>query len=389
MTVARKWMMVVVLVGVTSGCQTWCRHRRPFCDGNPGVAPGFNQPGLNPSGSATFIPPPPPRPSGPFGGAPSLPPGAVTTPPPGATILPGNAPPPIGATAPTLPPGAVTTPPAGALTVPPPGTTLPPMSIPAPPRTSNSYSVMDPLLGSANPGYEKHWQPAEARADSGQRLESDWKGNGSIEPRLNQPIPGQSPLSQPQVQLFRPEPIGSAEKKETVAASPPISPEPPLASIGNPSSSFPVGIPQFSRVNEKIATGERPLLEDGFDWLPRNGFRTVLFLRKPGEADQVDRRRAEKFSLQYLTLEISPETLNKEKLRTFLETVQNESSHPIFVYDLDGSLAASLWYAFYRQVEVLPDADARRKARAQGLRGDPDGPRLAMWLAVQRVLNEP
>ena len=63
---------------------------------------------------------------------------------------------------------------------------------------------------------------------------------------------------------------------------------------------------------DRVASGLRPLLDGGLDWLQANGYRTVLHLRQPGEDDTADRKQVEKRGMKYLSMEVSPETLTPE-----------------------------------------------------------------------------
>ncbi len=151
---------------------------------------------------------------------------------------------------------------------------------------------------------------------------------------------------------------------------------------------LPVGIPQFAMVNDKVANGLRPMLDDGLDWLKSNGYRTVLYIRRPGQDDSADRKQVEKRGMRYLTLEVSPETLSRKTVDDFNRFVADTSGYPLFVYDRDGSLAGGLWYLYLRLVEHDTDETARVRAARLGLREDREGAQRAMWLAVQKLLSE-
>ena len=207
------------------------------------------------------------------------------------------------------------------------------------------------------------------------------------QPQFGTPPNGQQPQLQnqqveyrwrpPQVQLYRPEPTPEPNRTSP-SGEPPLLPGQAI---------LPVGIPQFVSVNAKMASGLRPSMDDGLDWLRSANYRAVLHVHLPGEDTSADRREVEKRGMTYHALEVSPQSLSKEIAESFQRLVTDSSNQPVFVYDRDGSLAGGLWYLYSRMIDSLPDEAARLRARGLGLREDDDNHRL-MWLAVQRILSE-
>jgi protein tyrosine phosphatase (PTP) superfamily phosphohydrolase (DUF442 family) len=156
-----------------------------------------------------------------------------------------------------------------------------------------------------------------------------------------------------------------------------------------PPPALPAGIPQFNLFKEGVATGLRPSLDDGLDWLQTNGYHTVLHVRKPGEDDSSDRKQVEKRGLTYLSVEVSPETLSKKSVDEFKRIVTDKIAYPLFVYDRDGSLAGGLWYLYFRIAEQATADAARVRASSLGFREDRDDSHRSMWLAVQNYLKNP
>jgi protein tyrosine phosphatase (PTP) superfamily phosphohydrolase (DUF442 family) len=200
----------------------------------------------------------------------------------------------------------------------------------------------------------------------------------------------------PSVRLRPPEPVASIKPNEGTRLYPPevsekVTPAPRKPSVTedrSPPPALPVGIPQFAVVKEKVATGRRPLLDDGLDWLQANGYRTVLYVRRPGEDDSPDRKEVEKRGLKYLTLEVSAQTLTQKRVEEFSRIARDAGGYPLFVYDRDGSLAGGLWYLHFRTAEGAGDEPARVRAAALGLREDRDSHR-EMWVAIRQLLNPP
>jgi protein tyrosine phosphatase (PTP) superfamily phosphohydrolase (DUF442 family) len=151
---------------------------------------------------------------------------------------------------------------------------------------------------------------------------------------------------------------------------------------------LPVGIPQFAEVNPRVATGLRPALDDGLDWLAANGYRTVVNLHLPGEDDQAERLQVEKRGLTYVSVALAPETFTRAQADDFVALVRDQARQPLFVHDRDGALAGPLWYYVFRSADNLAPEAALARARTLGLREERGGPYQALWLAVQRVLGE-
>ena len=248
----------------------------------------------------------------------------------------------------------------------------PPAPAPAPPQTGfPPLSPQPPIAPGPGPacpppGAQPPLPPAPSR-----QVEYRW-----------QPAPGS-------VQLGTPEPMTPEAGKEKLKLYPPESPEPektPLAKK-DPPPPFPVGIPNFSQAKDQVSSGLRPTLDDGLDWLKANGYRTILFVRGPGEDDGADKKQVEMRGLKYLSLEVSPATLSPPMVDDFNQMVGAAKDYPLFVYDRDGSLAGGLWYLHFRGANPSADDTARVRAGALGFREDRDDSHRTMWLAIQKLLS--
>jgi protein tyrosine phosphatase (PTP) superfamily phosphohydrolase (DUF442 family) len=135
----------------------------------------------------------------------------------------------------------------------------------------------------------------------------------------------------------------------------------------------------------RVASGQQPY-PDGVAWLAEHGYRTVLHIHAPGEDEAAARRLFEKHQIRYLSLEVSPRTLSRTVVDTFIRMVTDEANLPLFVYDRDGSLAGGLWYLYFRLHDRLDDEKARTEASRLGFRQDAEGPHREMWLAIQAFL---
>jgi protein tyrosine phosphatase (PTP) superfamily phosphohydrolase (DUF442 family) len=146
-----------------------------------------------------------------------------------------------------------------------------------------------------------------------------------------------------------------------------------------------VGIPQFSEIKNKknVAVGLRPTHLEGLQWLKEHGYRTALYIRAPGEADDADRKQfEEKCGMKYASLAVSPDTLTLDVVDQFNALV-DPANRPLFVYDKDGSLAGALWYLHFRMIDQQSDEEARAAAARIGLKEE----HRDLWLAIQKILS--
>jgi protein tyrosine phosphatase (PTP) superfamily phosphohydrolase (DUF442 family) len=126
---------------------------------------------------------------------------------------------------------------------------------------------------------------------------------------------------------------------------------------------------------------------DGLDWLKSAGYRTVLFIRRPGTDDSADRREVEKRGMKYVTLEVSAQTLTATVVEQFNRIIGDTAAQPLFVYDNDGTLAGGLWYLHFRTADAASDETARSHAARLGLKEAGTDEQRAMWLAIQQYLS--
>jgi protein tyrosine phosphatase (PTP) superfamily phosphohydrolase (DUF442 family) len=140
-------------------------------------------------------------------------------------------------------------------------------------------------------------------------------------------------------------------------------------------------------VRNRVASGLKPALEGGLDWLQENGYRTVLHIRRPGEDDSADRRQVEKRGMKYHSIEVSTQTLTREVVDQFNHLIGEVSCLPLFVYDRDGILQGALWYLHFRIVDLDTDETARVRAGRLGLKEDGSAEQREMWLAIQKYLS--
>ncbi len=176
--------------------------------------------------------------------------------------------------------------------------------------------------------------------------------------------PGQARLGQP----------GAADIQRAQALSPA-----PLE--------FPTDIPRFALVYDQVATGQEPFA-DGYAWLAKQGYRTVLYIHSSSETDLGQLTKAvEKQGLKLMDLTLDPSTLSKAKVTEFSQTINNTALQPIFVFDRKGALAGSLWYLHFRTQDGLNEKQAQERAIRLGLPSpdEQDNGSLELWQAIKRM----
>ncbi len=124
---------------------------------------------------------------------------------------------------------------------------------------------------------------------------------------------------------------------------------------------------------------------EGLDWLQNKGYRTVVYLRRADEDDASDSREVSKRGMKYIglkvTLPLTPEVVNQVN-----QIVADPENSPLFVYDVDGSLAGGLWYIYFRTIEGASEAVAAEKADQLGLKRGPEA-HQQMWAAIEEYLK--
>jgi protein tyrosine phosphatase (PTP) superfamily phosphohydrolase (DUF442 family) len=254
-----------------------------------------------------------------------------------------------------------------------------------------------PQTSQLPPRLEPNWQPADARGVAPQIAQA----GGDTRPLPPGPTSPQGPTvppgsTAPQGATAPPTPspprLYPPETAEQSTAEPPLLEKtPPRISAQKPAAGLPVGIAQFVPAVAgltNVSAGQRPQIDDGLDWLAQHGYKTVLHLRAPEDANAADRRQVEKLGMTYISIAVAPKTLTPETLDQFAKVVGDVARRPLFVYDQDGALAGAMWYLYFRKVSGNNDEPARVRAESLGLRTDGDEAHRQMWLAVQRYLRD-
>ena len=71
--------------------------------------------------------------------------------------------------------------------------------------------------------------------------------------------------------------------------------------------------------------------------------------------------------MKFVSLSVTPETLNQEWVDEFNKVIGDTASRPVFVYGQDPPTAAVAWYLHLRTAEFLTHDEARVRATRLGL----------------------
>ena len=178
------------------------------------------------------------------------------------------------------------------------------------------------------------------------------------------------------------DPVPPAKDADAKPADPPAADRPAPAPRATVPSSAP-GLPEHAAVpgRDGLATGRKPTLE-GFDALKANGFRTVVYLHAPNADVAPARELAQKRSLRFVPIAVSPGTLKA----AFDDFTAALADRPVYVADEDGLRAGVLWYLLFRTQDLLGDDAARVRARPLGLTDATTEEQKQFWVAVQDYL---
>ncbi|HEY6930917.1 MAG TPA: protein tyrosine phosphatase family protein [Thermoanaerobaculia bacterium] len=118
-------------------------------------------------------------------------------------------------------------------------------------------------------------------------------------------------------------------------------------------------IDRFYRVNEQVATGAQPTVSQIAD-LAREGFRTIMNLREPGEYDSAaEEAAARELGLRYVSIPVKTADPKVEQLDAFLNATADPTIYPAFLHCGSGNRVGAFWMV--RRVLVdgwsVPDAE--------------------------------
>lgn len=127
-------------------------------------------------------------------------------------------------------------------------------------------------------------------------------------------------------------------------------------------------IEKFYKVSDNVATGGQPTPAQFID-LAREGYRTVICLREPGEFDAAsEKKAATSRGLAYISIPVDKENPRPEEADQFLAALSHPKAFPVFIHCATGNRAAAFWMIRRVVVDHWQVADAEREARLAGLK---------------------
>jgi protein tyrosine phosphatase (PTP) superfamily phosphohydrolase (DUF442 family) len=146
-------------------------------------------------------------------------------------------------------------------------------------------------------------------------------------------------------------------------------------------------IDNYRVLTSSVATGAAPMTIEAISWLKSEGFKTIVNLLPESQADMAEGSEVRRAGMDYISLPMTPETLDAEAVRKFNEIIDDAARRPIYLHDSTGELTGAMWYLHAVLVDKLADTSARRLAARIGLE-DPPMRDLStkLWLAVQKHL---
>ena len=147
--------------------------------------------------------------------------------------------------------------------------------------------------------------------------------------------------------------------------------------------------PRFTMTTEPgVATGAPVKTLDEIRALKDEGFRTILNLLPEDEADPAEPFEVNRAEVAYISLPVTPKTLNRDLLEQFNRVIA-QADRPIYIHDSTGSLTGAMWYLNRLLDAKIPEPAARRQAAKAGLKDSgADDLTTELWLAIQRIIAE-
>ena len=129
-------------------------------------------------------------------------------------------------------------------------------------------------------------------------------------------------------------------------------------------------IEKFFKVSDNVATGGQPTPAQLTD-LAREGYKTVICLREPGEFDAKSEEKAAAFQgLAYVSIPVDKEKPTPAEVDQFLAALSHPKAFPVFIHCATGNRVAAFWMIRRVVVDQWQVADAEREAKLVGLKSD-------------------
>ena len=129
-------------------------------------------------------------------------------------------------------------------------------------------------------------------------------------------------------------------------------------------------IEKFNAVSDKVATGGQPTPAQYID-LAREGYKTVICLREPGEYDMAAEESAAKSrGLTFINIPVDKDNPKPEQVEKFLSALSSPKAYPVFIHCGSGNRVGAFWMIRRVVVDKWELADAEREAKLVGLKSE-------------------
>ncbi len=215
--------------------------------------------------------------------------------------------------------------------------------------------------------------------------------NNSINSGLSGSI-SQKPImtNPPTIKLLPPESASKNSTLKRIEEKPVESKEPPLKSQAEPSKinlnqKQPLDIPGYALINNSMAMGLLPY-PDGVEWLVKEKFKSALFIYSSNQETKAIVSLFEKRGMKLNLLLLEESNLSAERLNIEFLKLQNTNEQPIYVFDLDGSIAASFWYVYYGKSGNKSEAEILDQFTKLGLDPSKSEQSKAIFKAAKKMV---
>ncbi len=141
-----------------------------------------------------------------------------------------------------------------------------------------------------------------------------------------------------------------------------------LLAVAAPAAEGVAAIEKFFRVNDRVATGAQPTAAQ-LEALKKEGFRTVVNLREPGEYDTAaEEAAAKELGLVYVNIPVSTAEPKPEQADAFLRITADPSISPAFLHCGSGNRVGAFWMIRRVLVDGWTPECAEKEARQIGLK---------------------
>lgn len=168
------------------------------------------------------------------------------------------------------------------------------------------------------------------------------------------------------VKLLPPESAaGHATLKPNESKEPPISKN-ETESKNLIGKNLPLDIPGYSLLSNSVAIGLLPY-PDGIDWLVKEKFKSALFIHSSTQETKAITSLFEKRGMKLNLLLLEESNISAERLNIEISKLQNSSLQPTYVFDLDGSIAASFWYVYLQKTTLKSEDETMNQITKLGM----------------------